>query len=319
LAKHNISNKAQHPIQIMTPTICTEISKSKRTLLALGWSLLNLLTFLSFLSCFLFILLSTLNTIQKQQQQRQQGYYYYQQPNDRPNENYENIRLPFITSRAMAFTALWIMSLSAMVGIYGTVVLGFVSPLTANYYWCCSHAVHKTTPMILGAFIGSLIMYANLTLVCSVLFWEFQVMDDYWGENSEGEAGGGGGGERNNGQEGQRNREREMRRENMSRSSMAFSILCIFLTILYAGFAALVFVYSEAWMDENRQDLRREALRPTSSDDLEDDDDRPNRELRDVRRGLIGNRFTVPSPGSAVGVGDAFIRPTESGSFGVMS
>jgi hypothetical protein len=119
-----------------------------------------------------------------------------------------------------------------------------------------------------------------------------------------------------------------MRRENMSKSSTAFSILCMFLTVLYAGFAALVFAYSEDWMEENRQDLRREALRPTSSDDDfmggygdGGDDDRPNRErIRgDGRRGLIGNRFTVPSPGSAVGVSDAFIRSTDSGSFGVMS
>lgn len=163
--------------------------------------------------------------------------------------------------------------------------------------------------------MGSLLMYANLTLVCSVLFGEFQVRD--WGDDN-----GGGEGEKEGGED--RDWQREMRRENMSKSSTAFSILCMFLTILYAGFAASVFAYSEAWMEENQQDLRREALRPTSSDDLGHDDDRLNRDMRgggggDVRRGLIGNRFTVPSPGSAVGVSDAFIRTTESGSFGAMS
>mmetsp|Transcript_2023 Transcript_2023/g.3672 ORF Transcript_2023/g.3672 Transcript_2023/m.3672 type:complete len:295 (-) Transcript_2023:766-1650(-) len=293
----------------MAPSICGNIVKSKRTLLALGWSLVNLLTFLSFLSCLLYVLLSAARTFQKQQQQQQQqGYYYYPDNND----NRDNLRLPFITSRAMAFTALWIMALSAILGMYGTMVLGFVSPLTARYYWCCAHTVHKTTPMILGAFIGSLLMYANLTLVCSVLFGEFQVRD--WGDNGEGgeREGEGGGGERD--------RQRAIKRENMSKSSTAFSILCIFVTILYAGFAALVFVYSDALMEENQQDLRREALRPSSDDleDYDDDDDRPNREMRDGRRGLIGNRFTVQSPGSAVGVSDAFIRSTDSGSFGAM-
>lgn len=167
--------------------------------------------------------------------------------------------------------------------------------------------------------MGSLLMYANLTLVCSVLFGEFQERD--WNEDERG----GGGGEKEGG-----DRQREMRQTNMSRSSTAFSILCMFLTILYAGFAALVFAYSDDLMEENRQDLRREALRPSSEDgsgDYDEDDgnggvggDRLNhREMRDARRGFIGNRFTVPSPGSAVGVSDAFIRSTDSGSFGVIS
>jgi len=189
-----------------------------------------------------------------------------------------------VTSRAMVFTALWTMVLSTLIGIYGTVVLGFVAP-TGKYYWCCMHAVHKTTPMVLGAFIGSLLMYANLTLVCSVLFGEFKVRDY--------------------------NNEQDMNEEDaqdraLSQSSTAFSIMCMFLTILYAGFAALVFTYSNDLIRENEEDLRQEALRP-SDDNMH------------TRSGYIGNKFTVQSSGNIIGnmnmEQQSYIQPAGSSDF----
>ena len=47
-------------------------------------------------------------------------------------------------------------------------------------------------------------------------------------------------------------------REN--RLSVAFSILCMVLTVLYAGFAALTFFYSGGVMDEYTMDEREEAM-----------------------------------------------------------
>lgn len=46
---------------------------------------------------------------------------------------------------------------------------------TGKYYACCSGNVHRMTPLSLGAFGGSLVMFANLTLVCAILFGEFEV------------------------------------------------------------------------------------------------------------------------------------------------
>jgi hypothetical protein len=79
-----------------------------------------------------------------------------------------------VTSRAMAFAALWTAVLASLMTVFGTVVLGWQSP-TGQYYTCCSSNVHRTTPLSLGSFIGALLMFANLTLVCSVLFGEFEV------------------------------------------------------------------------------------------------------------------------------------------------
>jgi hypothetical protein len=46
----------------------------------------------------------------------------------------------------------------------------------------------------------------------------------------------------------------------MERSSMAFSIMCMFLTVLYAGFAALTFSFSHSIIEEHAADERDEAL-----------------------------------------------------------
>ena len=50
----------------------------------------------------------------------------------------------------------------------------------------------------------------------------------------------------------------EMSQAALSRSSLAFSIMCMFLTVLYAGFAALVFAYSDDLLEENQNDIRAE-------------------------------------------------------------
>ena len=74
----------------------------------------------------------------------------------------------------MSFAAFWTAVLASLLTVFGCVVLGWQSP-TGQYYTCCSSNVHRTTPLSLGSFIGALIMFANLTLVCSVLFGEFEV------------------------------------------------------------------------------------------------------------------------------------------------
>jgi len=258
----------------MAPSICGDLVNSKRTFLALGWLIVNALTLISFSSALAFTLLSA----SAYKNQNQDNYYNQDQEEDHRDEEMEIS----VTSRAMAFTALWTMVLSSLIGIYGTVILGFVSPLHGKYYWCCRNTVHKTTPMILGSFIGALLMYANLTLVCSVLFGEFKVRDYNEGDGKNE-------GNQDNGE------------QNLSRSSTAFSILCMFLTILYAGFAALVFTYSADLLRENEEDERQEALKPS-------DEEEP-------MRGYIGNKFTVQSPGSAAGVSDGYYQAHDSESF----
>lgn len=146
-------------------SIADGIISSRRGLIALLWSIVNILAFLAFLIALIFAITAK-NT-------------YYDGNNDEQEGEEEREELNAevaVTSRAMAFAALWTVVLATLLGLLGTVILGFQSP-TGQYYKCCSSSVHRTTPLGLGSFIGALIMFANLTLVCSVLFGEFEVRE----------------------------------------------------------------------------------------------------------------------------------------------
>jgi hypothetical protein len=145
---------------------CKESCSSKRSLLALLWTLVTLLTAISFIIALIFTLSA-----------RNANKYADDDAYAKQNQNNQDNQVEMaVTSRAMAFAALWTAVLSTLMAIFGTVILGWQSP-TGQYYTCCSSRVHRTTPLALGSFIGSLIMFANLTLVCSVLFGEFEVSD----------------------------------------------------------------------------------------------------------------------------------------------
>jgi hypothetical protein len=125
-----------------------------------------MLTLISFLTAFIYIMSS------KSSSDSDDDDYF----NDGASgdEGYEDDPTIVVTSRALAFCAMWTAVLTALMSIFGTVVLGWQSP-SGQYYTCCSGSVHRTTPLGLGSFIGALLMLSNLTLICSVLFGEFEV------------------------------------------------------------------------------------------------------------------------------------------------
>lgn len=135
-----------------------------------------------------------------------------------------------VTSRGMAVAALWTAVLATLISIFGTVILGWQSP-TGRYYSCCSTKVHQTNALSLGSFIGTVFMFANLTFICAILFGEFEIRD----RCGEGEG---------------RKRDGVATASAVARSSTAFSIACLFLTLLYGGFVSILFVYSESILEE---------------------------------------------------------------------
>jgi len=147
------------------PSLCGDSLSSRRGLLATLWSLVTLLTAIAFLLALIF-------TLSAQDSDDQQ--YYYNNGEGGEEDGQDMVPEMAVTSRAMAFAALWTAVLATLMAIFGTVILGWQSP-TGQYYTCCSSQVHRTTPLALGSFIGGLLMFANLTLVCSVLFGEFEV------------------------------------------------------------------------------------------------------------------------------------------------
>lgn len=67
-------------------------------------------------------------------------------------------------------------------------------------------------------------------------------------------------GQRQDGEDGQQWNNYNALDTAYERSSMAFSIMCMFLTVLYAGFAALTFSFSHSIIEEHAADEREEAL-----------------------------------------------------------
>lgn len=71
----------------------------------------------------------------------------------------------------------------------------------------------------------------------------------------------------------------------MDRSSTAFSILCMFLTVMYAGFAALTYAYSSSVIEEHALDEREDHLLSTREKGVG--------HFNGFHSGYIGDRFDV--------------------------
>jgi len=151
------------------PSLCGESVSSRRGLLASLWTLLTLLQSIAFVTALIFTLSAKDSSDSNNNAQDDQQNNQHNEQN-----NQESDPEMAVTSRAMAFAALWTAVLATLMSIFGTVILGWQSP-TGQYYTCCASRVHKTTPLALGSFVGALLMFANMTLVCSVLFGEFEV------------------------------------------------------------------------------------------------------------------------------------------------
>jgi len=216
-------------------TFCGEEISSRRGFLASVWFLVNVVTTISFVIAFSYVMSSYKNN--------KDAYSDYQngwdQEGDRNEEDNEVNPTIVVTSRALAFCATWTAVFSALLSLFGTVLLGWQSPVSGQYYTCCSSSVHRTTPLGLGSFIGALLMLSNMTLTCSVLFGEFEIRETRDEE------------ERN------RNYNYE-EKEWEQRATMAFSILCMVLTVIYFGFAALTFSFASGVMEETDEDEREE-------------------------------------------------------------
>lgn len=143
----------------MAPSLCGGSVSSRRGLLASLWSVVTCLTAIAYIVALIFSFSAN-------------GGNYDNDDNEQQDSEAEVA----VTSRAMAFASLWTAVLAGLMAIFGAVILGWQSP-TGLYYTCCSPQVHRTTPLALGSFIGALLMFANLTLVCSILFGEFEVSE----------------------------------------------------------------------------------------------------------------------------------------------
>ena len=154
---------------------------SRRSLLAALWSIVGLLTLTSFVIAIVFACASENYYDASSNGNGNNNNGGGGSGDDREQQQQQNGgggNAISVTSRAMVFAAIWTAVLSGILVVYGTVILGIRVPVTGEYYACCRGNVHRMTPMSLGAFGGSLLMFANLTLVFAILFGEFEVRPD---------------------------------------------------------------------------------------------------------------------------------------------
>jgi len=215
---------------------------SRRSFLALLWSIVVGLSALGYIICLCITL--------------QSRSYFNNYLNNQEEENDENDREDWegnnltvsIASRAMLFSYIWTAMSASALGVAGTIVLGVLSP-RGQHYTCFPSKIIQTSPITIGAFVGSLIMFANLLFICAILFGQFNIRDYSFGNGDEEEKGG-----------------REMQWLNsyaIQKSSTAFSFLCLFLAIIYVGFAVILYSNQEQLMQEIKDDARVEALEPS--------------------------------------------------------
>jgi hypothetical protein len=91
------------------------------------------------------------------------------------------------------------------------------------------------------------------------------------------------------------------------RSSMAFSIMCMFLTVLYAGFAGLTFAFSKSVLEELLNDDREEMSSRNKILSAHNTTHFVGGHHH-YNDGYIGERFDVRRPNSVVG-GGGFASP----------
>mmetsp|Transcript_27921 Transcript_27921/g.39261 ORF Transcript_27921/g.39261 Transcript_27921/m.39261 type:complete len:333 (+) Transcript_27921:341-1339(+) len=144
------------------------------------------------------------------------------------DENKENIYelLSSTQSRSMAFVAIYTMILAMGINMYGTTaIVGFTS-LRGDYIApCFSGGDEKQSKIRTGMFGGAIIVFANLLLLCAVIFGEVRVEDyrDKQRENNE-------------------NEDHELEPYAVERIATVLGVAAMFLSVLYMFFAILLFV-----------------------------------------------------------------------------
>mmetsp|Transcript_33708 Transcript_33708/g.77792 ORF Transcript_33708/g.77792 Transcript_33708/m.77792 type:complete len:231 (-) Transcript_33708:580-1272(-) len=215
-------------------SLCGSTIRHRRGMLALIWTLISFVTTISMGTAAVYSLVRRSNDIYYSDDDQYQGQEEGQDEHDKYNS--DSSQRVAMTSEGLTFTAVWTALISLFVAIFGTIVLGFQGP--RQYYSCCSSNVMRTSQLTLGVFMGILVMFANLTLICSFIFREYMMSTQFEydgeGENDKQENCGDGEDCHNQYVNGF---------VNVERSANLFSMVCLFITALHGFFACIIFMF----------------------------------------------------------------------------
>ena len=178
----------------MAPSLCGSFLADRRSLVALTWTLITVLTMLAFVGSAGMVIHwhtqykrmehyyeeqyeQSLYQHEQQQQQQQEGeeqQHGGSQDYERSREQYEAyIALASIRSGTMTFAAIYTVIVALGLSLYGTTaIVGFTS-LRGDYIAPCFSSGSSNLKM--GIFGGAVVFFANLLLVCAVIFGEVRV------------------------------------------------------------------------------------------------------------------------------------------------
>jgi hypothetical protein len=213
-----------------TPSLCGAWLTNKRSLIAFTWSLATLLTLAT-------IVLAAAMIVRVHARYVRLEHYYAEQVsynnnnNDGENNNNNNeaatrayeewMQLSQVSSKSVVFVAIYTIITAITLGVYGsTAIVGFTS-LRGVYIAPC---FSNPNQFKVGVFGGAIVLFANLLLVCAVVFGEVRVED--WKDHNN-----------NN------NNEEERMPYQVERIAAVLAVTCMFLAALYTIFAILLFLY----------------------------------------------------------------------------
>mmetsp|Transcript_14613 Transcript_14613/g.22563 ORF Transcript_14613/g.22563 Transcript_14613/m.22563 type:complete len:221 (-) Transcript_14613:125-787(-) len=196
----------------MAPNVLGSYLSDSQSLIGYAWWLNSLLTVIAFVAAGLF---SGHADELDDMNQNGQDYNNYNDNNNNQNDNNMRRWNPgSLNSSCLDFAAFYTLSMAVVIAVFGL------------------FAVKKNglTHIGLGIFIGCLVLYANLCLVCAMIFSQLWVDDFDLGSGDKEELG------ISNGY-------------RVETSAHVFSIMCMFLSCVNCGFAAVVFFYHEKMAD----------------------------------------------------------------------
>jgi len=172
----------------MAPSLCGSFLTDKRSLVAFTWSLTTVLTFVAFVAALAMLgeVHAHYRRLERYYEQQYEYYQQYGQNNDnekgggeqhesRDRQIQEYLALANISSSSMTFVALYAVMLSLALNLYGTTaIVGFTS-LRGVYIGPCFSSPPASSRLKLGMFGGAIVFFANVLLVCAVIFGEVRV------------------------------------------------------------------------------------------------------------------------------------------------
>lgn len=171
----------------MAPSLCGTFLTDKRSLVAFTWTITTLLTLIAFITALAMMgeVHAHYNRLEKYYEQQYQYYQYEKEQKNQGNNNnnhgnsqdrkiQEYLALASISSSSMTFVAVYLMMNALALNLYGSTAIVGLTSLRGVYIGPCFSSPGSSR-VKLGMFGGAIVLFANVLLVCAVVFGEVRV------------------------------------------------------------------------------------------------------------------------------------------------